>query len=254
MTVTATAGTGLDTIRDLRMVIEDAVASDPRTLQRDLGPSELGVGCDRCLAHLLAGHDPVETGMPWLPTIGNAVHDWLEVTVIRHLAASGSDRYIPEGRVTVGQLRGRDITGHSDLLDVHTGTVVDYKVVGATTLRKVSSGPSITYRRQAHLYGRGWVAAGYDIRHVAIWYLPRNAMRIDAGHIWTEPYDEQVAVDALARANALAAGVDLFGVDAVLAQCPPHTGGEFTCTSWPTDPAAAPAAAATTAADFLGVA
>lgn len=217
---------------DLRAVIEHAVNNDPRTLQTDLGPSEIGVGCDRCLAHMLAGHLRRENGLPWLPTIGNAVHDWLETTVLQHLAATGSDRYLPEVTVNVGQLRGVDITGHSDLFDIHTGTTVDWKIVGATTLKKVRSGPTTTYRNQVHLYGLGMERAGYDVRHVAIWFLPRNAMRLDAGKYWTEPYDRARAEAALARANAIAGGVDALGADAVLDQMPPHTGAEFTCTAW----------------------
>lgn len=217
---------------DLRAVIEHAITHDPRTLQVELGPSEIGVGCDRCLTHMLAGHLRRENGLPWLPTIGNAVHDWLETTVLQHLAATGSDRYLPEVTVNVGQLRGVDITGHSDLFDIHTGTTVDWKIVGATTLKKVRSGPTTTYRNQVHLYGLGMERAGYDVRHVAIWFLPRNAMRLDAGKYWTEPYDRARAEAALARANAIAGGVDALGPDAVLDQMPPHTGAEFTCTAW----------------------
>lgn len=229
---------------DLRAVIEHAVTNDPRTLQVELGPSEIGLGCDRCLVHLLAGHAETELTIPWLPTIGNAVHDWLETTFLQHLAATGSDRYLPEIAVNVGQLRGVDITGHSDLFDVHTGTTVDWKIVGATTLKKVKHHPTVTYRNQLHLYGRGMRRAGYDVRHVAIWFLPRNAMSMDAGRYWTEPYDEAVADAALARANALAAGVDALGVDAVLQQMPPHTGAEFTCTKWATDSPTPPGAGA----------
>ena len=229
---------------DLHAVIEHAINHDPRTLQVELGPSEIGVGCDRCLAHLLAGHAKTDLDLPWLPTIGNAVHDWLETTFLQHLAATGSDRYLPEVTVNVGQLRGVDITGHSDLFDIHTGTTVDWKIVGQTTLKKVRSGPTITYRNQVHLYGLGMERAGYDVRHVAIWFLPRTAMRLEAGKYWTEPYDRARAEAALARANAIAAGVDALGPDAVLQQMPPHTGAEFTCTAWPTDSPTPPGAGA----------
>lgn len=228
------------THRDLRAVIEHAVMNDPRTLQVALGPSEIGLGCDRCLAHLLAGHAETELTIPWLPTIGNAVHDWLETTFLQHLMRTGSDRYLPEVTVNVGQLRGVDIKGHSDLFDAHTGTTVDWKIVGATTLKKVKTGPTVTYRNQLHLYGLGMERAGWDVRHVAIWFLPRNAMSIDAGRYWTEAYDRSRAEAALARANAIAAGVDALGIEAVLAQMPAHTGAEFTCTKWAGDGAPTP--------------
>lgn len=231
MTTTPTRLDVADTIPDLQAVIEHAIRTMPRTLQASLGPSEIGVACDRCLINMLAGRPHYrDDSAPWLPTIGNAVHDWLEQVIVRHLVTTGTDRYIPEGRVTVGQIRGIDITGSSDLFDVHTGTVVDYKIVGASTLKRVkASGPSLTYQRQAHLYGRGWTAAGYDVRSVAVWFLPRNGFQIGHGHLWQAPYDEQVAVDTLDRANALAGFLDTFGYDAVHDSAPPHTGAEFTC-------------------------
>lgn len=227
-------------IPDLQAILEHAIANDERTLQTELGPSELGTDCDRCLIHMLAG-TPADEGAPWLPTIGRAVHEWAEVALIRHLMTTGSDRYLPEGRVAVGQLRGVDITGSSDVLDIHTGTVVDYKLVGTTTLKKVKAAkghPGLTYARQANLYGRGWALAGYDVRSVAVWFLPRNGFRISDGHVWQTPYDEQVALDALERANRLAGFVDTFGVDTVLASAPPHTGTEFSCERYGATPKA----------------
>lgn len=240
-------------IADLRDVIVHAIGNDPRTLQAALGPSDIANGCDRCLTHVLAGHERRERSAPWLPTIGRAFHEWAETAVLQHLAGTGSDRYLPEVAVTVGQLRGLDVSGHSDLYDVHAGTVVDYKLVGKTTLDQVKRAPKVTYRNQIHLYGKGIAALGYEVRDVAIWYLPRNAKSIDAGHVFTEPYDPQIANAALARANAIAAGINALGVDAVLEQMSPHTGSEFSCTQWATDSSAAPAAEVTPDA-FLGVA
>ena len=222
------------TIPDLRDIVEQAITSHPRSLQVELGPSEIGNACDRCLAHMLAGIPTADEGAPWLPTLGTATHEWLEGVVIRHLMATGTDRYIPEGQVTVGTLRGVPVTGHSDLLDTWTGTVVDYKLVGTTTMRKLhKQGPSLTYQRQAHLYGRGWAAAGFDIRSVAIWFLPRNAVSLAHAQLWQVPYDEQVALATLARAEQMASFVDTFGFDAVIAGASPHTGDEFTCTQYP---------------------
>lgn len=225
-------------IPDLQAVLEHAIVNDERTLQTALGPSEIGTDCDRCLIHMLSDAKS-EEGVPWLPTIGRAVHEWAEMALIRHLMTTGTDRYIPEGRVAVGQLRGVDITGSSDVLDVHTGTVIDYKLVGTTTLKKVKAAkghPGLTYARQANLYGRGWALAGYDARSVAVWFLPRNGMRISDGHIWQTPYDEQVALDALKRANDLASWIDAFGVATVLAGAPPHTGTEFSCERYDANP------------------
>lgn len=228
------------TIPDLQAILEHAIANDERSLQTALGPSEIGTDCDRCLIRMVAG-ERGEDGTPWLPTIGTAVHEWAEMALVRHLMTTGTDRYLPEGKVAVGQLRGVDVTGHSDVFDVHTGTVVDYKLVGTTTLRKLKAAkghPGLTYSRQANLYGRGWASAGFDVRSVAVWFLPRNGFRITDGAVWQEPYDEAVAVEALDRANRFAEWVDLFGVETVLAGAPPHTGTEFSCSRFDIDPKA----------------
>lgn len=220
-----------DAVRAL--IVDDAI-NDERSLQVALGPSEIGNGCDRCLALLLSGQKPAEQGVPWLPWIGRAVHERLDYLATRDLARNPtSQRWLSEVTVTVGNLRGQPITGHADLYDTEHGEVVDYKVVGTTTMRKVRrDGPSVTYKRQAHLYGRGLSLLGFPVKAVTVWFLPRNAMSIDDGIVATEPYDEQVALDALARADMLAAGIDTVGIDAVLSMTGPHSGAEFTCTRY----------------------
>lgn len=244
--MTSHTDTATATLPDITAIIEDAILAKPRNHQRTIGPSELGMPCDRCLINVLAGNKP-SAGAAWLPALGTAVHEWLETVFINHLAASGSDRWIPEGHVTVGTIDGQPITGHSDLYDTVTGTVVDYKIVGVMSLRQArAEGPKLTYQRQAHLYGRGWVNAGYPVNHVAIWYLPRNGVRVGDGLYWTEPYDEQIALDALARADMFAAAIRIHGAEAVLAMAGPHTGSEFSC---PTDPKNVPA----TSSEFLGI-
>lgn len=218
------------TIPDLQAVLEDAILNHERSLQTTIGPSSLGSGCDRCLITELAGLKPAEERAPWLPTIGTAVHDWAEYAILRHLMVTGSDRYICEGRVLVGAVDGVEIWGNSDLFDTWTGTVVDYKVTGTTTLRESRRhGPKTTYQRQAHLYGKGWQDKGFQVRSVAIWFLPRNGFTIDAGHLWQQPYDRADAEATLARADMLAAAVRAFGADTVLASAAPHTGSEFSC-------------------------
>ena len=108
----------------LRTKIERAIANHPRSLQDALGPSQLGTACDRCLVNLLAGHKPLEGHAPWLPTIGTAVHTWLEDAM--RLAAwmdDDGDRWHIEERVVVGDLGGVPVTGSTDLFDAATGTV-----------------------------------------------------------------------------------------------------------------------------------
>lgn len=233
------------TIPDLEAILEHAILNAERSLQTTIGPSSLGAECDRCLVLEMGGRKPAEQTAPWLPTIGTAVHAWAEEAMIRHLARTGSDRYIPEGRVMVGVVDGTEIWGSSDLFDIHTGTVVDYKVVGTTTLRATrKAGAKLTYRRQAHLYGKGWEDKGYDVRSVAIWMLPRNGFTIGAGYLHQEPYDRALAEATIAHADMLAAAIRTLGLEAVLAAVPTHTGTEFACPS--------PEKATPTAEAFLG--
>lgn len=213
---------------EYRTLIETAIDNQPRSLQVRVGPSELGNPCDRCLISKLAGIPEARGGVAWLPFVGTAVHGELETIFAqanRDLPA-GMVRYLVEQTISVGEVGGVDITGHADLFDLWAGEVTDWKCVGATTLRDAkANGPSETYRRQAHLYGYGFTRRGVVVNRVRIAYLPRNDPTLANAHIWTEPYDEQVARSTLDRANAFAAGIAAIGIDTVLDQAPPHSGG-----------------------------
>lgn len=202
------------TSRELVEAIEAAIIAHPRSQQISLGPSEIGQACGRRLAYKLLGH-PEPRDAPWLPTIGTAVHGWLEAALRadnrRWLAQTGHERWLLEQRVIVGEVDGKPISGSADVYDRVTATVVDWKIVGPTTLKKYkSSGPGSQYRTQAHLYGRGFVAEGLPVERVMVAFLPRNAPLHEA-YFWHEPYDEQIALAGLQRVNGLAIGTRLTG-------------------------------------------
>ncbi|MBA9003756.1 hypothetical protein [Thermomonospora cellulosilytica] len=195
--------------RELMWAIENRIDYAPRSLQTRLGPSELGHPCARKLGYKLAGVEISNPGDPaWYPTIGTAVHGWLE-EVMRwlngHLGtlAEGGPRFLLEHKVSVGEICGEHITGTCDVYDRVTGIVVDWKVVGEKQLKKYKDeGPGDQYRAQAHLYGRGWQRRGMPVTKVAVMFLPRDRM-LHAAHMWSEPYDEQIAVQALTRAEGI---------------------------------------------------
>ena len=225
------------TARELRTIIEAAITHQPRTLQTAIGPSELGNECERCLAHKLAG-TPESRDAAWLPFIGTAVHEQLEQIILAHENTRASlgmpGRFLAENRVTVGTVAGIPVTGSTDLFDTHTGTVIDWKVVGATTLRKAKGcGASLVYSRQANLYGKGWEDAGYKVNHVLIYFLPRNAVSLSDGFAWDAPYDRADAEATLARADRLANAINAVGLDTVLAGLPAHHGDGFSCRRMP---------------------
>lgn len=218
MTATATAlppvhmphqgGDPHDALRELRAAIEHEILHQPRSLQKRIGPSEIGNPCDHCLAARLAGWEQNHDGIPWLPYIGTAMHAQLEELFIRlendrNANHTTGRRYLAEQRVMVGHIGGQEIWGSTDLVDLAVGMTVDWKLVGASTLRTVRRGPSEVYRVQADLYAKGWNDAGYRVDHVAICYLPRNSVTLNDAVWWTAPHDRGRAEDALERANRL---------------------------------------------------
>lgn len=211
-----------DVIKDLYLeVIEGAIAAHPRSQQKRIGPSEIGIPCDRCLGHKLHGTPEAERGPAWKPAVGTAVHAQLEEWFTKASAddPEQASAWECETRVNVGEIDGTEITGSCDLYFTYSGMVIDHKVVGPKMLTKYrTNGPSQQYRVQAHLYARGFLRAGRMARHVAIAFLPRDG-ELKLAHFWHEPFDEQIAIDALARANRIAVNVramSALGEDAVL--------------------------------------
>lgn len=218
---------------DLLDVVEAAMLHQPRTLQTRIGPSEIGMDCVRCLAHKLAG-TPERPEAAWLPYLGTAVHEELSTVFIRHEHTRQDlglpPRFLSEHRVTVGTIGGQEITGSTDLFDIHTGTVIDFKVVGTATMRKAKAiGASDQYRIQANLYALGWEAAGYTVRSTLIWFMPRNAISLRDGYAWQAPVDSRIAHEALTRADTIAVAIAQLGAAAVIDAQPEHTGDAFTC-------------------------
>lgn len=203
---------------ELLFVISQTIDAHPRSQQTRIGPSEIGTPCTRRLGHKLAGTPEARpSDSPWKPTVGTAIHAWLEEAFRgengRWRRNEGQDvtRWLVEHKVRVGQIAGDDIDGNTDLYDRVTATVIDWKTCGPSRLKHYRrNGPGPQYRVQAHLYGRGWVARNAPVDRVMIVFLPRNGELRDAFH-WSEPYDEQVALDALKRANDVANTVQALG-------------------------------------------
>jgi hypothetical protein len=221
-----------DTLADLTGIVTDAIDNAPRSQQVAIGPSEIGHPCDRRLAYKLNDHPRINSGrLAWKPAIGTAVHAWKQEIVERWNWANpmtdGGPRFIVEGRVHVGEAGGRPISGSSDVYDRLTATNGDYKIVGGDRLRHYREhGPGHQYRVQAHAYGRGYALLGYPMRWVAIWFLPRDR-EFDKSYFWYEPYDEQIALDALERLDGITKLTDALG-----AAAPPLLGtADAFCTS-----------------------
>lgn len=187
---------------DLRAMVRAFDARAPRSQQRDLGPSQIGMGCVRCLARISIGiprtgrvHDD-----PWCRILGTATHTWLDAAAVyANGGVSASPvRWLSECRVHPHP-ELLPSGGRCDLYDTTTHTVLDHKVVGATPQRKYrAGGPSPQYRVQAHTYGLGLANAGYPVERVAIAFWLRGG-RLSDLYVWSEAYDESVAHNALER-------------------------------------------------------
>lgn len=223
---------------ELRHVISTTMLAHPRSHQSAIGPSELGTPCLRKLAHRIAGTTPVNRSAAWRTAVGTAVHAWLadafDTANCELVAAGLGDRWLVERRVTVGTIGGVPIEGSADLFDTATGTVIDWKVVGLTSLRAARMiGPKPQYRTQIHCYARGFAAQGHHVERVAIMWLPQSGELAQAEY-WSEPYDETVALEGLARAHSLNMALNLPGpsvipflpaVDDYCGTCPYHLAG-----------------------------
>ncbi|MGH8882508.1 MAG: hypothetical protein ACRD0P_35035, partial [Stackebrandtia sp.] len=118
----------------LSITLGDAVrayaADTPRSRQRQIGPSEIGVECLRRLGFKALGYQPATAGGDcWPPFVGTAVHDHLARVFAADNERLGRVRWLIEHKVTV---RG-SIRGTLDLYDHDSRTVIDHKIVGPST-------------------------------------------------------------------------------------------------------------------------
>jgi hypothetical protein len=205
------------TVGELRQVLIDFEANRPRSMQKALGPSELGTPCQQQIARKLAGapRRPI-TEPTWAPFQGTAVHASMEDVVAFWNTSLGRERWLAEDRLTVVGAQNDPagdpflpaIEGNGDAFDLDHGMVVDWKYVGTTALNKLRAAKralkptreqvSQEYRVQAHLYGMGHANKGREVRHVRLVLLARS-WKYDDSDEWTEPYDERIAQWAVDR-------------------------------------------------------
>lgn len=208
---------------ELKYKIMYAAANAPRSLQKRIGPSQVGSPCDRRLAYMVtetASTYDHDSGS-WVSTLGTAMHAWLaEAFALDNMAnqaAGNIPRWLVETRVNVGDIDGTPCYGSADLYDRVTAGVWDWKLTGATTIRKAKSvGPSVNYRVQAHLYGRGFIRRGVPVDYIGIAYLPRAGTDLRDGYFWTEPYDPELANAALLRASSISVVMRMAGPNVAL--------------------------------------
>lgn len=209
-TFAAPANSPAPLLADLLGVIHAGAAWAPRSRQTAIGPSEIGQPCKRRMALKILGapdHNPQADR--WASTIGTATHAWLEQTFtednLRRAREGGEHRWALEERLQIRE----GLSGSCDLYDLATDTVVDWKVVGASSLKKYKAGgPGPQYRTQAHTYGLGWLNRGRPVKKVAIVFLPRAGWLADT-YYWEEEFQPEVARGALTAMDELIEGMNI---------------------------------------------
>jgi hypothetical protein len=187
--------------------IVDSDAASSRSQQRAIGPSEVGEPCERQLTYKILDWPETNTNRdPIAAIIGTGFHMWMaEKFEARQVdLGDGKPRYRIEERVTVrdGYTEAAKLAGSSDLYDRLARLNWDWKLTGKSSLEKYRrQGPGEKYRIQAHLYGLGQENAGQPPERVVVAFVARYHELIV--HVWSEPYNRQVALDALARLDSI---------------------------------------------------
>lgn len=192
--------------RELREIATRRQMRSPRSVQRELGPSELGAVCDRLVVGKMCGEQITNhVASPWPSIVGTAVHAWLADAFAAENAINGyvPPRWVPEYRVRANILGQHP--GTADLYDSHYAAVVDHKVVGPTTMRKFMSpaGPSRLYRVQGIIYGQGYIDLGLPVHRVIFAAWPRTAPTLDELYCWEWPWNQAEADDILREVAAM---------------------------------------------------
>jgi len=193
MTFVSLHSPGVQLGKDLAEIITKAGIYAPRSRQVAIGPSEIGHECVRRLAYKMLDWEKVNAsqGGNWVAQVGTAIH--------AHLATifSKLEGYEVEQRVTIRP----GLSGTVDLYDATRGIVMDWKTTGFKGLQeRRSQGATVQQLTQVMLYAYAKKQTGALVNQVALIYLPTSGS-LDDLHVDLHDYNEQMALDALARTD-----------------------------------------------------
>lgn len=188
-------------LKELFFEYDNRQSDDNRSAQQTMGPSEIGSPCDRRIALSLLRVPPVNPGGDgWAAFVGTCVHVGLAEMLMWGNAGTG--RYQTEVPLKFGSIVVP--RGTTDVIDTTLLMGIDHKVMGSYSLNKLKTeGPTPTYRVQVHSYALGARMAGFEVKDVAIVAWPRERSSLDDLYVWTEPYDPDIARNAIARVEQI---------------------------------------------------
>lgn len=198
--------------RTLTGIIRWAESRRPRSVQWQLGPSDLGAECDRRIGYKIAGVPEVGGfNDPWVTFVGSAIHSRLQESIDTWSEVHGSSRFLTEQNAPLDDI----INSHPDLLDVEKKMVIDHKSVSSDILKKYQTGDPMKefpgYIVQVQLYGLAFELQGYEIEKVALAFYPRSGL-LRSMHTWVAPYDRNLAAAAYERPYEIVDALTRLGV------------------------------------------
>ena len=179
-----------DRIKD---VVNNRSTNAPRSQQKRIGLSEVGEICVRKISYKLLDWEKTNPATdPWASISGTALHAWLADAFMDF-----PDQYLVEHKVQVTD----ELSGTADLFDIANKMVIDHKCVGATSMKSRKKGGMTHQQRvQINLYGLGIEKEFGEgsVEKVALAFYPLGG-RLDGLHTIVEPYNRQLALDAIQR-------------------------------------------------------
>jgi CRISPR/Cas system-associated exonuclease Cas4 (RecB family) len=173
-------------------------ASRDRSMQTEVGPSEIG-GCRRKVWYRLNAQPHTNDNQSKLAAImGTAIHAAIE-DAFGAIDPEGKE-YLVETEVAFG-----DMKAHVDLFVPSTGAVIDWKT---SKVKNMSYFPSNQQRWQVQIYGYLLSKNGYEVKTVNLVAIARDGNEKDV-QVHTEPYDEVMALAALAWLENVKASKEL---------------------------------------------
>ena len=188
---------------ELRGIVTRYANLAPRSVQKHLGPSEIGHECDRQVVGKMAGARVTNhVADPWASIMGTAGHAYVAGAFDWDNRHNEYVRWLTEKRVTPDP--GPDAhPGTADLYDCFNRCVTDHKFQGdSTRARLKSKGPPRHYFVQLLLYRRGYLNLGLPVERVVIASWPRTKSTLDEMYVWSHvptADDEQLVEDVLAQ-------------------------------------------------------
>ena len=182
----------------IKIIVNNRSANAPRSQQKRLGLSEVGEVCVRKIGYKLLDWNKTNANTdPWASISGTAIHAWLADAFEDVYDGEENKLYLVEHSVKVTE----ELGGTCDLFDLEKKMVIDHKCVGATAMKSRKQGGMTHQQRvQINLYGLGIeneFGKG-SVEKVALAFYPLGG-RLDGLYTIVEPYNRQLALDAIAR-------------------------------------------------------